>query len=231
MTRTLAILVALAAAAAPPNLLDNGGFELWVPVTALHEAIQRSAPVQAVAVVGDELPVNWVPGDTPYEDDVPRTGQVARDPEIRHGGEAAVRLHNDSVLDITYLARRPGDFQDVEHFRLRSRRRYRLTWWVRGENVRPGGDGPGPIMMGYYLAPTGDGARRVNFSQSLPKALLGDGTFEWTRQTFYFTTVEAPEDTEVEAAFSLQLRRAAGTIWYDDVQLVDLGPVVVVETF
>jgi hypothetical protein len=35
----------------------------------------------------------------------------------------------------------------------------------------------------------------------------------------------------MEMTFSLQLRRAKGTVWYDDVELVDLGPVVKVETF
>ena len=57
---------------------------------------------------------------------------------------------------------------------------------------------------------------------SLPR-----GTFDWQQRQLTFVT-----DAHVRSAiFSFQLRWATGIVWYDNVELEDLGPVVPVDTF
>ncbi len=97
---------------------------------------------------------------------------------------------------------------------------YQLRWGVKSENVA-GAEG-GPILRLYYLS--GPDSRRTfrHESGDLPK-----GTFDWQRRTFTFTTDESSQNLW----FSLQLRRASGTVWHDGVELVELGPVRRVETY
>ena len=53
------------------------------------------------------------------------------------------------------------------------------------------------------------------------------GTFDWQPRQLVFIT----DPYARWAGFTFQLRWATGTVWYDDVELVDLGPVVHVETY
>jgi hypothetical protein len=53
------------------------------------------------------------------------------------------------------------------------------------------------------------------------------GSFDRKQHSFTFIT---PPDTRW-VVIGLQLRWATGTVWYDDVELFDVGPVVTVETY
>ena len=53
------------------------------------------------------------------------------------------------------------------------------------------------------------------------------GTFDWQPREFAFIT----DPYARWFTFTLQLRWTTGTVWYDDVELVDLGAVVNVETY
>ena len=56
---------------------------------------------------------------------------------------------------------------------------------------------------------------------------LPQGTFDWQQRQLTFIT----DSYARSVMFSLQLRWATGTIWYDDMELEDLGPVVPVDTY
>jgi hypothetical protein len=56
---------------------------------------------------------------------------------------------------------------------------------------------------------------------------LPKGTFDWQRRQLVFIT----DAYARSISFTLQLRWTTGTVWYDDVELVDLGPVVNVDTY
>ena len=56
---------------------------------------------------------------------------------------------------------------------------------------------------------------------------LPRGTFPWQQRQLTFIT----DAYARSAIFSFQLRWATGIVWYDDVEIEDLGPVVPVDTF
>jgi hypothetical protein len=84
--------------------------------------------------------------------------------------------------------------------------------------------GAGPILMLYYQTEhNGKPARVDTYEQGeLPR-----GTFDWQQRQFVFIT----DDHARWMGFSLQLRWATGTVWYDDVEMQDRGEVVQVETY
>ncbi len=178
----------------------NGGFETWLP------ANERT---------GAPRPAGWsgicqaLPGVKP-------DGKIERDARIRHSGRFSLRIRNANNGSLSYArTARPAPIE--------SNRRYLLRWWVRGENVGPGG--AGPIMMGYYLARRGGRQLRINFIQ--PGEDRPRGTFDWQRKQFVFVT--CPGATT--ATFTFQLRYTTGTVWIDDIELIPCEAVTPVDTY
>ena len=105
---------------------------------------------------------------------------------------------------------------------IRPNRRYALRWWVRGQDIDLAGTGP-ILMMDVHSANKGKTYRNFAGEETpLPK-----GTFDWQRRQILFIT----DAYARSISFTLQLRWTTGTVWYDDVALVDLGPVVNVDTY
>lgn len=101
-------------------------------------------------------------------------------------------------------------------------RRYAIRWWVKGEQVVNGDAGP-ILMMNVIRTKEGQTYRTFS-AESRP---LPEGTFDWQQRQLTFIT-----DAYAQSAmFSFQLRWATGTIWYDDVELEDLVPVVPLDTY
>lgn len=97
--------------------------------------------------------------------------------------------------------------------RLRSSRRYRLTFWVKLEEVSPTDEAGG----GFYLdLRYGNGLSLHPYNRPLT------GTIPWIRQSFEFSTPAAVgRDTQPYIGFNRRL--AAGTVWLDKVEISDLG--------
>lgn len=101
-------------------------------------------------------------------------------------------------------------------------RRYVVRWWVKGARVENADAGP-ILMMNVVSAKQGQ-TYRTFASEGSP---LPRGTFDWQQRQLIFIT----DAYARSIAFSFQLRWATGVVWYDDVELEDLGPVVPVDTF
>ena len=206
----------------PKNLIENGGFETWAP---LDPNFARGDALQNVILIPPNLaPTGW----TPMHERVKhqnRTATIAMDEQVKHGGARSVRIENRDMRDITLVmysterfARRPDDPRNI-----RPNRRYLVRWWVKGENVRE--DGTGPILMMFYMSEKNGKPGRVNTGESggeLPK-----GSFDWQRRQFVFIT----DENAKWATMTFQLRWTTGTIWYDDIELLDRGPVTPVKTY
>ena len=210
-----------APAASPRNLLENGGFETWHP---LDPNLIRQVKAAGLRLEPAGLaPAGYLPWREAYNDQQP-TAALALDEKIRHGGKRSVRIENRDMRDITLVrysterfAARPDDPHNI-----RPNRRYALRWWVSGRDIDPAGTGP-ILMMDVYSATKGKTYRTfVSEETTLPK-----GTFDWQRRQLVFIT----DAYARSISFTLQLRWTTGTVWYDDVELVDLGPVVNVDTY
>jgi hypothetical protein len=205
----------------PQNLFDNGGFERWAPLPA--SAARQPAVANVRLVPEGTAPVGFTPMRE-ISKNPQRTGVVAMDERVRHAGQRSVRLENGDMRDISLVqystepfTKRPDDPRNI-----RPNRRYALRWWVKGEQVDPRGSGP--VVMMYTVSVKDGKSYRTNDSVEPPHP---KGAFDWqSRQLIFVTDAYARW-----CAFSFQLRWTTGTAWYDDVTLVDLGPVVQVETY
>jgi len=210
-------------AAAPANMIENGGFEEWAPLdpnTARQEGVRNVNLLPA-----NYAPVGWVPQRERVKGQA-RTGTIAMDEKVRHSGARSVRIENRDMTDITYVLYTTERFargKTDDPRNIRPNRRYVVRWWVKGDDVRL--DGTGPILMMYVLSEKDGKSYRTNASE--PGDTLLKGTFDWQRREFIFITDECAR----WAAFTFQLRWTIGTVWYDDVELLDTGPVVPVKTF
>ena len=202
--------------------LVNRGFEQWAE---LDPSVAKQDGTKNVDLEPPGWgPVGWVPRRELTKDQQ-RTGAVARDAEVKHSGDYAVRIHNGDMRDISLVAYSTEGFTkqlDDQH-NIQPNRRYLLRWWVKGEPVDA--KGTGPLLMMYVMSHHDVGWYRANtYEQGVepPK-----GSFDWQERRFVFITDEHAKWFNV----TLQLRWTTGTIWYDDVSLTELGPVVPVETY
>jgi hypothetical protein len=208
-------------APAQQNLLENGGFETWGKLDA---STARQVEAQGLRLEpAGSTPVGWVPCRESFKDQRP-TATVSLDEQVKHSGKRSVRIDNRDMRDITYVRYSSERFaagaQDPHN--LRPNRRYAIRWWVRGQNIDPAGTGP--ILM-LHVYSTKDG--KTYGTPSAEETSLPKGTFDWQpRELVVITDPYARWIT-----LTMQLRWTTGTVWYDDVELVDLGPVVHVETY
>ena len=208
--------------AAPVNLIANGGFEDWAPLD--QNAANREDVRNVDLVPANTGPVGWVPMRELTKDQT-RTATITMDEAIKHSGARSVRIQNRDMKDIALVVysteahvAKPEDPHNIQ-----PARRYLLRWWVRGENVEPSGTGP-LMMMNYSSQKDGKWYRTDTYELGVP---VPTGTFDWQQRQFVFIT----DGYAKSATFTFQLRWTTGTIWYDDVELSDLGPVVQVETY
>jgi putative membrane-bound dehydrogenase-like protein len=126
------------------------------------------------------------------------SAKFAVDSSVAHSGTHSVTITSDAGADA-------GWAQDVK---LKRNTRYRLSAWVKTKGLNAG-DSRGALFNLHQLQQVG-----------LPKAIKGDN--DWTQLTSEFSS---------GGNTSLQLNllfggwgRAKGQAWWDDVQLIELGP-------
>ena len=214
-------LASAASASAAEILIENGGFEVWRP---LDPQVARQETVSSIRLLPANMaPEGWFPLREPHKHQGP-TATIAMDETVKHGGARSVRIENRDPRDITLVQYTTERFllrPDDPH-NIRPGRRYAVRWWLKAENVESAG--AGPILM-MSVVSTHDGKTyRTHASEQSPRPV---GTFDWQPRQLVFIT----DPYARWAGFTFQLRWATGTVWYDDVELVDLGPVVHVETY
>ena len=205
--------------ATPGPRVLNGGFEQWSPLSPER---QREEMVRNVVLAADHLaPEGWSPGRE-LGGQKNLTGKITPDAAVKHAGQYSARLENADPRDITVLQYSTERTEARGEPSLLPNRRYAVRWWVKGERVENAD--AGPILMLNVVSTKQGQMYRTFSSESWP---LPQGTFDWQPRRLTFLT----DAYARSATFSFQLRWATGTIWYDDVEVEDLGPVVPVETY
>lgn len=118
---------------------------------------------------------------------------------------ASLRLTSERMQSVTFLLTDGAS-------RLQPGRRYRLSFFIKGENVEPlkPGNGAGITVCD-----------KANRAFPPDRAFLG--TFGWQHHVYDFT---ADAETNVRQASYLRPRitLAKGTVWFDGIRLEELGP-------
>ena len=120
--------------------------------------------------------------------------KIAADATIRHEGRQSLRISADD----------PSDTALGQEVNLRPGRWYRLTGWVRTENLDPHGS---PTCGTFQIQwPGGQGI--VAAGKNHP------GTNDWTQETIYFTPPPGDGRTRI-AVFFVGFGKGTGTAWFD----------------
>ena len=186
------------------NLLHNGGFEHWIKPNVKQKADQGKGWPK---LLSDLVPAGWqYMGQSRYGSG-PIKGAVARDPVVKHAGKYSLRIVNCLPTDIT------GVNQIIP---CAPNTVYRISCYVKGRDIKPDHkDGVGALVWLNY-GPKDFWPHQISLDRRPKKCR---GTFGWEKLSF---TV----DTGPKAAFlmaTVQLRLASGTVWYDDVKVLNLG--------
>jgi len=213
---TATLRMADAADSADQNLLANGGMEQW-------QTDKLPTPGPNVPAIPNGVPVGWSVLQEAYErgdePGFPIRGTVSRDAATTAGGEASLHITNALTTDITEVSQGPLAAQPNAVYRVRCR--------VRGEKIAPNSqDGCGAIVW----ANTGTGAPGDTRSGYQPLARTPaacTGSFDW--QVFEFFAETGPEATWMRVA--LQLRRASGEAWFDEVEVACVAKVHPVDSY
>ena len=160
-----------------------------------------------------DAPKGWEVSDTPLDPKGPKQGVVSRDPSA-HGGTAAVRIANGLATDVTQVSQMiPVEPNAIYHVR----------GWYKGADIQST-DGNG-VLIWTSPGPAQDFWGHARYTAQGPPTRTG--TFDW--QPFDFTIDTGPDHTQLNLV--LQLRRASGTVWFDDVEVVKTGAVTPVESY
>ncbi|MFO0881358.1 MAG: hypothetical protein U0840_29000 [Gemmataceae bacterium] len=132
-----------------------------------------------------------------FQDDPGKTTFVDR--ETVHGGKASCRMGN-------FAGRESPNCRLMQRVRLRPHACYRLSAWVKTQNLEPAG--------AFKLLALGAKGRTLSFHEGeLP------GTTDWKQISIVFNTLD---ETEVNLYAGIWGPRG-GTLWIDDVELQQLG--------
>ena len=200
--------------AEPSNILENGGLEEW---DANYQP-PKLPPQYAKMVprtVGNLEPTRWtITAPPPYENqtgdnpDFPVTVTISQDDKIRHGGAFSAKITNDAYTDIGSISCGP--------FQVSPNQTYTFKAWFKMEDVKPNpkpGDGVG-VVFWFNESPVSTGAKEVTRTPLKPASNKGTG--DWQEFVHTFTT----KDNTLVLTISASLRRASGTAWFDDFELV-----------
>ena len=112
------------------------------------------------------------------------------------------------------ISRDPKKGADVRYWTLKAVKpntRYRVSCMVKTENI----NGKGGVGINFV-----DTANRW-----FPKHNLLRGTSDWSFQSFDFVTAKGTNQGKIPCTLGVKIINATGTAWFDDVKLIELGPV------
>jgi alpha-N-arabinofuranosidase len=127
--------------------------------------------------------------------------ELTLDTAVRHEGRQSLRVHAEQLSDTAFgqeVQLQPGHW-------------YRLSGWVRCENLDPGA---APVCGTFQIQnPGGSGVVAGGRNHR--------GTSDWTRESIYFTP---PGDGKTRIAiFFVGYGKGTGTAWFDDIALEEMG--------
>jgi alpha-N-arabinofuranosidase len=127
--------------------------------------------------------------------------EVSLDAAVRHEGRQSLKIH----------AEQPSDTALGQEIQLQPGHWYRLSGWVRCENLDP----QSASVCGTFQIQNPGGNGTLVSGRSHP------GTSDWTRETLYFTP---PNDGKTRIAiFFAGYGKGTGTAWFDDISLEEIN--------
>lgn len=186
------------------NLIRNGGFEDWVK----PNQVPTNCPVPNFP--GGLFPKGFG-FDMETRDDSPIGVTFTKDTEIKHDGSCSVKVENSEPKQAACLG--------LAELRIEPNTRYRGRIWTKWEGVSKR-SGTGVSVVIIYGSPHNFwGSPSTKRERKNPN--MGGEAGDWQPIEFTFQTGPA----ESVFAMSIYLQWTAGTAWFDDAELIAVGPV------
>ncbi|MFZ2655673.1 MAG: carbohydrate binding domain-containing protein [Victivallales bacterium] len=186
---------------ASADIAVNGGFEEWREATG-----QEKKTVDCV-----QFPAGWMM--------VGSSCVLVRDDKAKHGGVCSLRAENKDTKSNISVVQRMDAAPET---------RYRFKMWLKGENI-DSYSSKGFFM--HVMASSQNDKKDANiwagnlyYEYKIPSPRTG--TFDWKEFVFTFDT---PPKTRT-ILLSVELR-GAGTMWLDDVEVMEMEKVIKVESY
>jgi hypothetical protein len=207
-TILLAAALCMSAWAAEPDSANNiaisGDLEVWVP----FEVPTHSRPVV-------KLPENLTPErfdatvDVPGDDNsLPVGVTIAPDRMHKHGGDIAARIENTDQEQTGVLS--------LREIPVEPNTEYLVRVWIKGEDIAGDLRSKRGAAVWVKYGPKEDFWKSPLTGSKMFMPENPAGTFPWTKFEFKFST---PADIGL-LRVSLQLRKATGTLWFDDLEVI-----------
>jgi uncharacterized membrane protein (GlpM family) len=196
------------------NLVKNGDFINWSSYKITNMEITPKLPA-------GKIPTGWMVDQSAYEQaKTPHfkiEGLIAPDTEITHNSKISLKIENGLKTDIT---------ESVQYINnIKPYTSYKISCWIKGKNIQLNlNDGAGAIVW-FNWGPGKNFWSHQHYTARVPKKFKG--SFRWNKFSFIVDTGA----NAGAATIALQLRRAKGTVWYDDVKVVPIGKIVPVKSF
>jgi hypothetical protein len=120
------------------------------------------------------------------------------DETVRHGGKASLRLEN-------FTAHEAGNARAMQTIQVRPFRAYRVTLWVKTENLKPG----------FRTTVLADGRELA------PREFHIPATSDWRKVTYLFNSL----GNEKVSVYAGVWGGKSGRLWIDDWTITEVGPV------
>ena len=188
---------------APANIVVNGDFEKWHAASDADKTASN-APKFVDDQIADGFWFNAEAYERAQDPKFPFSTTIARDTTVKHGGEAAVRIENGAITDIGSVVLQPIDVEPNT--------KYTIKVWVKGENLVLEKGSPGPTIWNSFGPTENFWANMKTENMQLQKS----GSFDWM-------PIEIPVTSAANSGklmILLQLRRASGQLWFDDLEVI-----------
>jgi len=186
------------------NIVINGGMEIWVPVKPYSGPNPEPIRPEGLEPEGFDTSME-------VEGDQTVAVKIAPDKLFKHGGDYSVRIENTEQ-------EQTGDIS-LREISVEPNTKYMVRMWIKGEDIAVDKDPLHGAAIWVKYGPDQDfwGSPSTKSEIKIPE--LREGSFPWTKFEFTFDTLP---DTALLRVY-LQLRKATGKIWYDDLEVIPFG--------
>lgn len=182
------------------NIVSNPGFEEWVEYKG---KIKENKTPQ---LIDNKVPEDWNVSMHSPRKATKVTGAVAKDSTVKRSGETSVRIDNANITDSTEVVR--------WNIFIKPETKYKVSVWVKGKGIVL--DKKNRCGAAIW-ASSGPEKGFWGNKQGGHKFLKKGGDFDWTQLSFELDT----RDIDEQLIVTIQLRLSKGTLWIDDVEIIE----------
>jgi len=189
------------------NIVINGDMEAW-------EQLKPGTDGRPVAKYPENVTLERFATDVevPNNDtSLPMGVSISPDRLHKHGGDCSAKIENTEPEQTGVLG--------LREIPVEPNTQYLVRVWIKGRDIAGDTKNKYGAVVWVMYGPEQDFWKSPLTTSKLFRPETFDGTFPWTKFEFTFSTPEGVGLLRVHA----QLRKATGTVWFDDLEVIPMG--------